>query len=418
MKKMNERIELYDWPEIPLAGAGCDEVKKLIEANPIMLDLHFPIKGAIAGQPRWVVHEGPVKIRDQYDKSRFEGTIVIFTDMMTICKKGKTKENSLRICRPPIRIDRVKTAELKDGSGFVMLCSDDYNCACNWYIITTQKTSAWLSKINKAKEMYENVCNNKDMDKFLDTSQPVNHLELPEFLRKSPRASPLSSPRLPRQFRPEVNVSLAECSLNEDGLCDENGRKNGERGMIEGDSNGESNGESSTEDESPDADEEESEEEQTPTLTRVARPTNFYGEESVGNGIGLPKENTLTSKGNISYEAGDFSYTDSKSDQEGAIPIMSFDGDESMSPTSPTCDPAALNIMQFDSDLEDDEDPKKPTPFCVGMSDPAIPTPKRTTQNYTLKGTWGRCLINEKSETAPNGVTKNKRTNAAGHTAK
>ena len=29
MKKMTERIELYDWPEIPPGGTGCDEVKKV-----------------------------------------------------------------------------------------------------------------------------------------------------------------------------------------------------------------------------------------------------------------------------------------------------------------------------------------------------------------------------------------------------
>ncbi|XP_072036808.1 pleckstrin homology domain-containing family G member 5-like isoform X3 [Amphiura filiformis] len=360
MKIMVERIELYDWPEIPPAGSGSDEVQELIEASPIMLDLHFPIKGAI-GQPRWVVYEGPVKIKDQYDKSRFEGTIVIFTDMMTICKKGQTKENSLRICRPPIRIDRVKTAELKDGSGFVMLCSDDYNCACTWYIITTQNTSDWLRKINKAKDMYETACDNKDMDKFLDTSQSANHLELPDFRRDmSPRASPTNSPRMRRQFSPGINVALAELTLNEKELHDENGRKDS---MNEGDSSldKESFGESSTEDESTDA-----EEGQTPTLTRISPSDIFFG--------------------------------------EGEPPGSFDEGAGFISPTTPTCDPNALNIMQFDSDLEE-EDPLQPTPFCVGMGDPSTPTPKRTTQ----KGAWGKVFNRPQSrKLLPNGVTKTK----------
>ena len=47
--------------------------------------------------------------------------MVIFTDMVLFCKKvnKKNEENTLRIVRPPLRIDRLKCTELKDNSKYL-----------------------------------------------------------------------------------------------------------------------------------------------------------------------------------------------------------------------------------------------------------------------------------------------------------
>ena len=226
------------------------------------------------------------------------------------------------------------------------------------------------------QEMYENACAHKDMDKFLDTSQS-GYLQLPEFLReKSPRSSPMNSPRLSRERLP----------LTQD-LFQQDAEKNGEDEIEDDDKESECSLEGSQ-----DADEEvsDSSEEQTPTLSR---PTMFPNDrrESLKNGNdSLPRQDTLTPS-----DSTDF--------------MMNLSCEPS--PTSPSAQ--ALSIMAFDEDFDSDENPSNPTQFAPVPEKNNVVKTERTKAKNTFKGVGGTISKafrkdDRSRKLMPNNVTKTK----------
>ncbi|XP_071840171.1 pleckstrin homology domain-containing family G member 5-like isoform X4 [Apostichopus japonicus] len=203
------RIEGYEGIHIP---SGCEELSRLTEEYS-SLDLSVGMPFAKTQQCRWLLYEGPMKIRDQ--ESKFDVYVFLFTDAVVFTKPKKDK---FKVIKPPMRIDRINVQELKDKSGFAAVCVNDYGLASYGFIATTEKDTLqkWLERISKAKELYNYACT-EDTDDFLDnvsisqSSEPTDtssglsvEVETPTG---SPTPSPLPSPKTPHR---RVTTSMFE----------------------------------------------------------------------------------------------------------------------------------------------------------------------------------------------------------------
>ncbi|PIK61907.1 putative pleckstrin-likey domain-containing family G member 5, partial [Apostichopus japonicus] len=153
------RIEGYEGIHIP---SGCEELSRLTEEYS-NLDLSVGMPFAKTQQCRWLLYEGPMKIRDQ--ESKFDVYVFLFTDAVVFTKPKKDK---FKVIKPPMRIDRINVQELKDKSGFAAVCVNDYGLASYGFIATTEKDTLqkWLERISKAKELYNYACTEETDDFF------------------------------------------------------------------------------------------------------------------------------------------------------------------------------------------------------------------------------------------------------------
>ncbi|XP_033103050.1 pleckstrin homology domain-containing family G member 5-like [Anneissia japonica] len=184
LEKVALRIESYDVVD----SCNTEELTQLLA--PKVLDLKSAMPNAMPNQVRWLILEGPMKLKDQEGK-KMDATGLLFTDMLLVTKKllKKGSNDKMRVIKQPMRVDRLQTMILKDQSGFAVVCEDEYGCAVSAFVVQSgQQTKLWLDSIQKAKEMYKDVCT-KDAD------------EIYESVTNVPTVIPDSSdPKTPDQF--------------------------------------------------------------------------------------------------------------------------------------------------------------------------------------------------------------------------
>ncbi|XP_071946054.1 pleckstrin homology domain-containing family G member 5-like isoform X11 [Antedon mediterranea] len=184
LEEVASRIESCDIVD----SCNTDELTQLLALKALNLKSAMP--NAMPDQVRWLILEGPLKIKDQENK-KVDATGLLFTDMLLVTKKSLKKGTSvkMKVIKQPMRIDRLQTMILKDGSGFAVVYEDEYGCAVSAFIVQSgMATKKWLESIKNAKQMYKDVCT-KDAD------------EIYESVTKVPTVIPDSSdPKTPDQF--------------------------------------------------------------------------------------------------------------------------------------------------------------------------------------------------------------------------
>ncbi|XP_022100649.1 pleckstrin homology domain-containing family G member 5-like isoform X2 [Acanthaster planci] len=215
MEETIDRVEAYEGVSMP---SGCDELSKLVEEHS-SLDLLGSMPNAPPAQARWLHMKGSLKLRDA--DSRQDAYGFLFTDMFVLAKQRKS--DNFRIIKPPMRVDMIRTQELKDGSGFALVHVDEYNCAVYACVLSTPKAQDWLQKMETARALYENLCS-FELEYHNRTEAEDGSGEPPTspeavvfsmqntafpFVENSPSSSPLNSPRLTQRhlLLPSSNIS-------------------------------------------------------------------------------------------------------------------------------------------------------------------------------------------------------------------
>ncbi|XP_038060704.1 pleckstrin homology domain-containing family G member 5-like isoform X2 [Patiria miniata] len=226
MEDTIDHIESFEAVSVP---SGCEELAKLVDEH-ATLDLLGSMPNAPPAQARWLHMKGAFKMRDA--DNRFDAYGFLFTDMFVLAKPKKGE--NYKIIKPPMRVDMIRTQELKDGSGFALVHVDEYNCAVYGCVLSAANTQEWLHKMETARELYENMCsfelnyhNRKEVDD--GSGEPPTSPEAMVFSMQntafplivdnnSPYSSPLNSPRLKdRRMLSPLSMSIqggSQSSLN------------------------------------------------------------------------------------------------------------------------------------------------------------------------------------------------------------
>uniref|UniRef100_A0A4W4H0S4 DH domain-containing protein n=1 Tax=Electrophorus electricus TaxID=8005 RepID=A0A4W4H0S4_ELEEL len=104
---LSQRIEGYE-----LQGMG-DEIDKHIQEF-CHFDLTSPVRGSGPKAIRKLLLEEPLKVRGRKD-SKLEVNVLLFTDVLLLTKAQK-KTDKQKVVHPPLELERIHCAELKDGS--------------------------------------------------------------------------------------------------------------------------------------------------------------------------------------------------------------------------------------------------------------------------------------------------------------
>lgn len=224
--------------------------------------------------------------------------------------------------------------------------------------------------------MYADACSNKDMEHYLDQSYTTNTgLQLPDFLKikeTSPGTSPTNSPLMPRNINFMPLMKRAHSARELVRLRDESKKKApsafsfssirqtphqltssspANRDSLESVENGvaqDGEGAGSSVEDSPDADADtENSDSETTTTPTLTRPNNLPTELLVQHDTFLSPED-----------------------------VPQFQ----VSPHSPS--PQAINIMAFDDELDEDENPANPSTFGLSGISASSTLPKRKNKKH------------------------------------
>ncbi|XP_030842633.1 pleckstrin homology domain-containing family G member 5 isoform X3 [Strongylocentrotus purpuratus] len=265
-KKMEKVAGILEGYEVPNAPTGCDELSRLMEAHSVF-DVSSPMPYASQIHPRWLLLEGALKLQEKTGRSTLYA--FLFTDALVLAKQNRTGEK-YRVVRSPMRVDQLEVIELKDGTGFAVLCVDDYDCAMTGFVAWPEKekmVAVWMEKISQAKDLYNKCCSIDDDVEYFDEMQPDDpqtpiaalmedhHLHPQQGFSygSSPTASPHQSPQMERSNRWSSNSPSSHGSSSslqrmteEEEYAVQNGDKklvmNG-TGVQENNSNNQSTGE-------------------------------------------------------------------------------------------------------------------------------------------------------------------------------
>ncbi|KAB5586851.1 hypothetical protein PHYPO_G00006230 [Pangasianodon hypophthalmus] len=143
---LSQKIEGYD-----LQGMS-EEINKHMQEF-CHFDLTSPIRGTGPKVIRRLIMGGTLKIRGRKD-SKLEVVVLLFTDVLLLTKTQKKSEKQ-KVVRPPLSLERIHCAELKDGYSFVLVEVSDLGCPVSVYSVSTpspESCVAWISNIHQAQE--------------------------------------------------------------------------------------------------------------------------------------------------------------------------------------------------------------------------------------------------------------------------
>ncbi|XP_026862480.2 uncharacterized protein plekhg6 [Electrophorus electricus] len=163
---LSQRIEGYE-----LQGMG-DEIDKHIQEF-CHFDLTSPVRGSGPKAIRKLLLEEPLKVRGRKD-SKLEVNVLLFTDVLLLTKAQK-KTDKQKVVHPPLELERIHCAELKDGYSFVLVEVSDLGCPVSVYTVSApspEKCTVWVSAINQTQEDLKTL-RKKDITKPQEPSDQV-----------------------------------------------------------------------------------------------------------------------------------------------------------------------------------------------------------------------------------------------------
>lgn len=126
------------------------------------LNLMQPMVGCPNDEVRQLLLEASgLKLRDSYNSSKIDVHCLLFTDFLLICKPikpiSKRASDRLKIIRQPFLVHRLRTHELKDQTGLVMIYLNELNVASTFFTLYTTDTRIWVQKLKEAKKLFKNL---------------------------------------------------------------------------------------------------------------------------------------------------------------------------------------------------------------------------------------------------------------------
>ncbi|XP_053378872.1 pleckstrin homology domain-containing family G member 5-like isoform X3 [Mercenaria mercenaria] len=143
-----DKIEAYDAVDAPN-----DECLKLIQPYNSNFNLTAPMPGCDATQTRALVMQSPLKMKEY--QNRMDVEVMLFTDLMLICKASK-RMDKYKIVKPPMRVDRIITHELKDKGCFLLIYVNEYHVPVSSFTFHADHNAVqiWITHIRKAQDLY------------------------------------------------------------------------------------------------------------------------------------------------------------------------------------------------------------------------------------------------------------------------
>ncbi|XP_023662827.1 uncharacterized protein plekhg6 isoform X2 [Paramormyrops kingsleyae] len=140
------RLEGYDVPE-----GVTEEIEKFVREL-CHFDLTSPIRGAGMKDIRKLLLEETLRVKARRESKPM--VVLLFSDVLLLTKALK-KSEKLKVVCPPLALDRIVCAPLKDDVSFVLVEVGELFCAVNVYTITAPSTdsrSEWVKSILAAQE--------------------------------------------------------------------------------------------------------------------------------------------------------------------------------------------------------------------------------------------------------------------------
>ncbi|XP_058255473.1 uncharacterized protein plekhg6 isoform X2 [Hemibagrus wyckioides] len=148
---LSQKIEGYE-----LHGMS-EEIEKHMREF-CRFDLTTPIQGTGPKVIRKLIMGETLKVRGRKD-SKLEVVVLLFTDVLLLTKTQKKSEKQ-KVVRPPLSLERIHCAELKDGYSFVLLEVSDLGCPVSVYSVSTpspESCTAWTTTIHQAQEALKSL---------------------------------------------------------------------------------------------------------------------------------------------------------------------------------------------------------------------------------------------------------------------
>ncbi|XP_076844623.1 uncharacterized protein plekhg6 [Brachyhypopomus gauderio] len=168
--ELSQRIEGYE-----LQGMG-EEIDKHVQEF-CHFDLTCPVRGAGPKDIRKLLLDDLMKVRGRKD-NKLEVNVLLFTDVLLLTKAQKKTEKQ-KVVLPPLALERIHCAELKDGYSFVLVEMSDLGCPVSVYSVcapSPERCTVWISTINQAQKDLESL-RKKDI---IQSNEPSDLVELEE----------------------------------------------------------------------------------------------------------------------------------------------------------------------------------------------------------------------------------------------
>ncbi|KAL4220833.1 Pleckstrin y domain containing [Mactra antiquata] len=195
-----DKIEQYDAVEAPN-----DECLKLIQPYNTNFNLTAPMPGCGAGQTRALVMQSPLKMKEY--QNRMDVECLLFTDLMLICKASK-RMDKYKIVKPPMRVDRIITHELKDKGSFLLIYVNEYHVPVSSFTFHADQNAVqiWVTHIRKAQDLYNEARETASSNE--KPSYPQSEIITEEVISYTPLIYSESDTNLPL-------LQLSRCSSEE-----------------------------------------------------------------------------------------------------------------------------------------------------------------------------------------------------------
>ncbi|TGZ71393.1 hypothetical protein CRM22_002676 [Opisthorchis felineus] len=151
--------------------------------------------------PRRLLFRGPLRFREGQGKWS-DVTCFLLTDQLLITKTYKRESGDLKlrykVCRVPIRLDKLAVNKLKDNDGFACAALDDFHMIIHLYTFLpfNQNGEEWCSQLRKAQANYIQLMRPEIL---VATTRPFSDLTCSQDSSLAGHTDPGGKPRSSRQ---------------------------------------------------------------------------------------------------------------------------------------------------------------------------------------------------------------------------
>ncbi|XP_035259425.1 uncharacterized protein plekhg6 isoform X1 [Anguilla anguilla] len=174
LSKSAQRVEGYEVAEVM-----SEEIEKHVKEFSCF-DLTSPIRGLGPGDMRKLLLEETLKIREKKD-NKAEVVVLLFSDVLLVAKAQK-KSEKLKVVRPPMALERIRCAILKDGCSFVLVDMGELGCAVNVHTVFTsspESCSTWVTAILNAQTSLAAGRDREMSHRLVEFRQVTSEIEKP-----------------------------------------------------------------------------------------------------------------------------------------------------------------------------------------------------------------------------------------------